>query len=65
MPNPQNEGDLNAEELFVQGQEAYDKALHLWQQSLKKARDNDGLALQIKSILSQAQSIPNSSVSFR
>lgn len=64
MPNPQNEGDLNAEELFVQGQEAYDKALHLWQQSLKKARDNDGLALQIKSILSQAQSIPNTSVSF-
>ena len=65
MPNQCSDEDLNAEDLFLQGQEAYEKALHLWQKSLKKTSDSGELASQIRTLLSQAETLPHASVSFR
>ena len=64
-PLPLREGE-GPEELFAHGQEAFERALHLWSQSLQAAtRDGSPLGSQIKTVLEQAQTLQHTSFSFR
>ena len=64
-PLPLGEGE-GPEELFAHGQEAFERALHLWSQSLQAAtRDGSPLGSQIKTVLEQAQTLQHTSFSFR
>ena len=63
---PPLEEEEGPEELFAHGQEAFERALHLWSQSLQAAtRDGSPMGLQIKAVLEQAQTLHHTSFSFR
>ena len=63
LPLGEEEGP---EELFAHGQEAFERALLLWSQSLQAAtRDGSPLRPHIKTVLEQAQMLQHTSFSFR
>lgn len=65
FPPPLGE-EYSPEELFAHGQEAFERALHLWGQSLQAAtRDRSPLGSQIKAVLEQAQAVQHTSFGFR